>query len=149
MGRGCHEGTHSLVIYRFGFISFNDVKEATRAISDHDGTEVDGMTIALRYAEERGDRTPGGGGGRGGGGGWSGGRGFGGRGRGGRGRGRGELLLEKFIVLLYRPSFSVFPPSLPPSLPPSTSGGPSPGKARMSGSIQQFRGSKMTFDDSD
>ena len=89
-------GTYtSSVICRFGFISFNDVKEATRAISDHNGTEVDG--ISLCYAEEHGDWTPGGGGGEG----EEGGGVVGGGLVAGRGRGTGELLLEKFIFLFY------------------------------------------------
>ena len=40
---------------------------------------------------------------------------------------------------------SLFLPPTPLSLSLSV-GGPSPGKARNSGSIQEFRGSKMTFD---
>ncbi len=52
---------------------------AKKALSEHDGAEVDGFSISLRFAEDRPKESPGGGGGRGG---------FGGRGGGG-GRGRG------------------------------------------------------------
>lgn len=70
---------------RFGFIRFDDIDTATKALKKHNGVIVNGRELELRYAEERSE---GGGGG--------GGRGqrspFGGRGggRGGRG-GRGLL----------------------------------------------------------
>ena len=58
---------------RFGFIRFDDIDTATKALKQHNGITVDGQTIELRYAEDRGPP--------------SGGRGppSGGRGRGGRG----------------------------------------------------------------
>ncbi len=81
--------------YRFGFVRFDDVGMAKKALSEHDGAEVDGFSISLRFAEDRPKESPGGGGGRAGFGGRGGGRGrggFGGRGGGGfegRGGGRG------------------------------------------------------------
>ena len=86
------EGCCNLVIiiiyfYRFGFIRFDDVESATKALKKFNYSDVDGREIELRYAEERGEGG-GGGGFRGGGGGFRGGRGGGGF-RGGRGGGRG------------------------------------------------------------
>ena len=52
--RWCPDKGYTSVICRFGF---NDVNEATRAISDHNGTEVD--SISMCYTEEHGDWTPG------------------------------------------------------------------------------------------
>jgi nucleolin len=88
----------------FGFIRYDTVAMATKALKEHNGIEVDGQQIELRYAEDRSnDGTPSSGG-RGGG---RGGRG-GGRGRGGRGGG-----------------FS----------------------AAKKGSIQEFKGQRISFDD--
>lgn len=76
---------------RFGFVTFEDKSTAEKMIKQHDGTDIDGFHISLRFAEDR--NRDGGGGGGGGGGGW-GGRtpDFGGRGRGGRGRGQSVVL---------------------------------------------------------
>jgi cold-inducible RNA-binding protein len=68
----------------FGFVTFANEEGATKAISEMDGTELDGRTIKVNEAEEKAARS--GGGGRGGYGGGRGGRGGGGRG----GRGREE-----------------------------------------------------------
>ena len=74
-----------IYFYRFGFIRFDDIESATKALKKFNYSDVDGREIELRYAEERGE---GGGGGRGGGGGgFRGGRGGGGRGFRGGGRG--------------------------------------------------------------
>ena len=74
----------------FGFVTFANDDGATKAISEMDGTELDGRTIKVNEAEDKPARTGGGGGGGGrggyGGGGGRGGRGGGGGGRGGRGR---------------------------------------------------------------
>lgn len=72
----------------FGFVTFANDDGATKAISEMDGTELDGRTIKVNEAEDKGPRGGGGGGGYGG----RGGRGGGGGGRGGRsgGGGRGE-----------------------------------------------------------
>ena len=70
----------------FGFVTFSDADAATTAIAQMDGTELDGRTIRVNEAEDRGPR--GGGGGGGGRGGGGGGGGFGGDRRGGGG-GRG------------------------------------------------------------
>lgn len=59
-----------ILLCRFGFITFDDVATAKKAL-EYDGTEVDGFNIGLRFAEDK-PRD-------------SGGRGF----DGGRGRGRG------------------------------------------------------------
>jgi RNA recognition motif-containing protein len=68
----------------FGFVTFANDDGATKAISEMDGTELDGRTIKVNEAEDKGPRG-GGGGGRGGRG------GYGGGGRGGRsGGGRGD-----------------------------------------------------------
>ncbi len=69
---------------RFGFVTFDDVAAAKKALSEFDGHEVDGFNIGLRFAEDR--PREGGSGGRGGG---RGGGGFGGRGGGFGGRGGG------------------------------------------------------------
>ena len=63
----------------FGFVTFSNDEGATKAISEMDGTELDGRTIKVNEAEDKGPR--------GGGGGGHGGRGGG---RGGRGGGRGD-----------------------------------------------------------
>ncbi len=74
----------------FGFVTFANDEGATKAISEMDGTELDGRTIKVNEAEDKPARSGGGGGGgRGGYGGGRGGRGGGG-GRGGRGGGRDE-----------------------------------------------------------
>jgi RNA recognition motif-containing protein len=73
----------------FGFVTFANDEGATKAISEMDGTELDGRTIKVNEAEDKGPR--GGGGGGGGGRGGRGGYGGGGGGRGGRsGGGRGD-----------------------------------------------------------
>jgi len=82
----------------FGFVTFANDDGATKAISEMDGTELDGRTIKVNEAEDKGPRGGGGGGGggRGGRGGYGGGRGGrgggggGGRSGGGGGRGRDE-----------------------------------------------------------
>ena len=66
-------------LVRFGFVTFDDVATAEKALKQYNGTSVDGREISLRFAEERSE----GGGGGGGGGGF-------GRGRGGRGGGFGR-----------------------------------------------------------
>jgi cold-inducible RNA-binding protein len=63
----------------FGFVTFAADEGANSAISEMDGTELDGRTIKVNEAEDKGPRGGGGGGGGGG-------RG----GRGGRGGGRGD-----------------------------------------------------------
>ena len=78
----------------FGFVTFSNDDGATKAISEMDGTELDGRSIKVNEAEDKGPRTGGGGGGgggRGGRGGYGGGGGHGGGGggRGGRGGGGG------------------------------------------------------------
>ena len=74
----------SFTCSRFGFVTFDDQSTAEKMIKKHDGADIDGFQISLRYAE---DRNRDGGGGRGG-------RtpDFGGRGRGG-GWGRGNNIL--------------------------------------------------------
>ena len=75
----------------FGFVTFANDESAASAISEMNGAELDGRTIKVNEAEDKGFRTGGGGGGggrggpRGGGGGYKGGgsRGGGGGGRGG------------------------------------------------------------------
>jgi cold-inducible RNA-binding protein len=77
----------------FGFVTFSDPAAGDQAMSSMDGSQLDGRTIRVNEAEDRGRSGGGGGGGgggrggggRGGGGGWGGGGGGGGRGgRGGR-----------------------------------------------------------------
>lgn len=46
----------------FGFVTFSGTEEANRAIEELDGKQLDGRTIAVNEARDRGDR----GGGRGG-----------------------------------------------------------------------------------
>jgi cold-inducible RNA-binding protein len=76
----------------FGFVTFDDAEAAQAAITGMDGQDLDGRTIRVNEAEDRGGggRGPRGGGGdrRGGGGGYGGGRGGGG-GYGGGGGGYG------------------------------------------------------------
>jgi cold-inducible RNA-binding protein len=67
----------------FGFVTMGTPDEAKRAIADLDGSTLDGRSLRVNVAEERGGGGGGGGGGRGGGG------GFGGGGGGGRGGGGG------------------------------------------------------------
>lgn len=40
-------------MYRFGFVTFDDVATAKKALSEYDGYEVDGKSIGLRFAEDR------------------------------------------------------------------------------------------------
>ena len=68
----------------------------------------------------------------------------------------GEAGAEEAVVAEEEVSTQVWgctrsPPHLPPSLPPSLlTGGQGAGKARASGTIQEFKGSKISFDsDSD
>ena len=56
----------------FGFVTFSGVEDANRAIAEMDGKQLDGRSIAVNEARDRGDR-----GGRGGGGGGGGGGGYG------------------------------------------------------------------------
>ncbi|MCZ7583220.1 MAG: RNA-binding protein [Deltaproteobacteria bacterium] len=56
----------------FGFVTFAEADHATKAISEMDGTELDGRTIKVSEAQDKGPRSGGGGDRRGGG-------GFGGR----------------------------------------------------------------------
>ena len=67
----------------FGFVTFDNSEEADKAMADMDGKDLDGRTIRVNEAEDKGG---GGGGGRRGPGGGGGG---GGGGRGGMGGGRG------------------------------------------------------------
>ncbi|MEZ4294968.1 MAG: RNA-binding protein [Polyangiaceae bacterium] len=82
----------------FAFVTMGSAQEAAKAISEMNGTVLDGRPLRVNEAEERQPRTGGGGFGGGGGGGGRGGGGYGGGGggRGGRdgggrgGRDRGE-----------------------------------------------------------
>lgn len=65
---------------RFGFVTFDDIPSAKKALGVHNNTDIDGRNIEIRFAEDR--RGGGGGGGAPRGGGFRGGRG--GRGRGGK-----------------------------------------------------------------
>ncbi|MFK7981684.1 MAG: RNA recognition motif domain-containing protein [Saprospiraceae bacterium] len=70
----------------FGFVEMDDDAAAQTAIDELNDSELDGRTIVVKEAEDRGGRRGGGGGGRGGYGGGGGGRGgYGGGGGGGRG----------------------------------------------------------------
>ncbi|HFA50462.1 MAG TPA: RNA-binding protein [Bacteroidetes bacterium] len=71
----------------FGFVEMPDSDAANNAIAELNDTDMDGRTIVVKEAEDRGSRG-GGGGRRGGGGGYGGGRGGGGYG-GGRSGGGG------------------------------------------------------------
>lgn len=71
----------------FGFVTFDDPGHADTAVSGMDGQQLDGRTVRVNEAQDRGDRGPGGGGGGGGRGGGGGGRGGFGGGGGGGGRG--------------------------------------------------------------
>ena len=66
----------------FGFVTFTKAEEATAAIASMDGSQLDGRTIKVNEATDKGPRTGGFGGG-GGGGGFGGGGGGGGFGGGG------------------------------------------------------------------
>lgn len=72
----------------FGFVTFAEAADASNALNEMNGTSLDGRTIKVDLAEEKGGRGGGGGGGFGGGGGRGGGFGGGGGG-GGRGGGFG------------------------------------------------------------
>ena len=74
-----HVCDSSFLFLRFGFVTFEDMDTAEKMIRKHDGADIDGFQISLRFAEDR-NRGGGGGGGRT--------PDFGGRGRGGRGRGQ-------------------------------------------------------------
>ena len=50
----------------FGFVEMSDDDAARNAIQELDGMELDGRTIVVKEAEDRGNRRGGGGGGRGG-----------------------------------------------------------------------------------
>jgi len=72
----------------FGFVTFANDESAVSAIGEMNGAELDGRTIKVNEAEDKGFRSGGGGGGRGpggprGGGGYKGGGSRGGGGRGG------------------------------------------------------------------
>ena len=69
----------------FGFVTFANDESAATAITEMNGTELDGRTIKVNEAEDKGFRAGGGGGGGGG----RGPRGGGGGGRGPRGGGGG------------------------------------------------------------
>ena len=77
-----------MCVCRFGFVTFDDVATAKKALEQFDGQEVDGFNIGLRFAEDRPKEGGSAGRSRGGRGG-----GFGGRGGGfgGRGGGRGNV----------------------------------------------------------
>ena len=68
----------------FGFVTMGNAQEAANAISAMNGVMLEGRALRVNEAEERPQRSGGGGGGFGGGGG---GRGGGGGGKGGGGRG--------------------------------------------------------------
>jgi RNA recognition motif-containing protein len=69
----------------FGFVEYESESDANNAIESLNGTVLDGRSITVNVARERGDRPRGGGGG----GGYGGGGGGGGYGGGGGGGGRG------------------------------------------------------------
>ncbi len=74
----------------FGFVTFASDEGAASAITEMNETELDGRTIKVNEAEDKGPRTGGSGGGRGPGGPRGGGGGYkGGGSRGGGGGGRG------------------------------------------------------------
>jgi RNA recognition motif-containing protein len=70
----------------FGFVTFDNAEAGQAAMSQMDGSQLDGRTIKVNEAQERAPRP---GGGFGGGGGGRGGYGGGNRGGGGGGGGRG------------------------------------------------------------
>ena len=59
----------------FGFVTFEDAADADKAIEEMNGASLDGRTLNVNEANDRGPRGGGGGGGRGGGGGYGGGGG--------------------------------------------------------------------------
>ena len=71
----------------FGFVTFDSDSDATAALSEMDGKELDGRAIKVNEAQERPARGGGGGGGRSSGGGGSYGGGYGGGGSYGDGGG--------------------------------------------------------------
>lgn len=71
----------------FGFVTFENAADSQNAMSEMNGTTLDGRTIKVDSAEEKSRGGGGGGGGFGGGGGGGGRGGFGGGGGGGGGRG--------------------------------------------------------------
>ncbi len=74
----------------FGFVTMGNAQEAAKAIANMNGAMLDGRPLRVNEAEERPQRSGGGGnGGFGGGGGGGGGGGYGG-GRGGGGKGGGR-----------------------------------------------------------
>jgi RNA recognition motif-containing protein len=73
----------------FGFVTFANDDGATTAVTEMNGTELDGRTIKVNEAEDKGFRGGRGGGGGGGGGGRGGYKGGGRGGRGGGGYGGG------------------------------------------------------------
>lgn len=120
-------------------MEFSSVTDATKALKKFNNKELDGRNIVLDFAVQRsggGDSSGGRGGGFGGFGGRGRGRGgSGGRGRGGGGRGRGGGKHKQPCVCLLK-LFCVF-----------YIGGR--GGGQRSGAIQEFTGTKVTFDDSD
>jgi RNA recognition motif-containing protein len=73
----------------FGFVEMSSKEEATAAIEQLNGKEIDGRSLTVNEARPREERSGGGGGNRGGGGGRGGYGGGGGRGGGGGGYGGG------------------------------------------------------------
>ena len=136
-------------VHRFGFITFEDVATAKKMLNKHNGAQVDGRVIEMRFAEER-RSTPqsGGGGGRSWGRGGGGGGGF--RGRGG---GRGEVFI--FHPPLFSPclSFTITAPchfSFLLLMFEGRGGRGGFGAAfKNKGSIQEFRGQRISFNDED
>ena len=59
----------------FGFVTMENDDDAEKAVEELNGTQLDGRTIRVDVANDRGRGGGGGGGGRGGGGGWGGGGG--------------------------------------------------------------------------
>jgi RNA recognition motif-containing protein len=74
----------------FGFVEMADDGEATRAVEQMNGQQIDGRSIVVNEARPKEPRSFGGGGGGGGRGGFGGGGGGGGRGRSGGGGGGGR-----------------------------------------------------------
>ena len=52
---------YNIILCRFGFVTFEDIRTAERMLEKYDGTDLDGFQISLKFAEER---RSGGGGGR-------------------------------------------------------------------------------------
>lgn len=59
-----------MCVFSFGFVTFDDIATAKKALEEHEGKEMNGNHIELRYADDR-SRDGGRGGRRGGG--WGGG----------------------------------------------------------------------------